>query len=619
VALPSLLFVVAYACDDARRIVYCDSATGLCALLGMTTKERTRAQSISSRKGSLLTRMHTPSSSFSLANGNSPILQDVIIPDSPALRRIWDALPDANELEAAAWLQPLILCTAAAKGELAKIREFVEKGFDPKGSDYDGRTPLHLACEEGHLEVVKYLVSVGADINCADRWGTTPIRGALAAHHRDIFSYLKEHGAVMGFANPKQAPGVAALKVAEKTEQLQSMFAALSPANKSISKLTIPVKTMNQYLKEQGIYPKKHKEIAQKIKAVTNSSSGEIAFSAYTKLINEPDSTLARAFKGSLVISNWKSFVKDVTEIFEACKSFDHGKAADYIPELAEADVNKWSVSIMTVDGQTLNLGDTDIDFSMQSCGKPLLYSFTGESVGLKKIHEYVGSEPSGVAFNSFTLNAQKKPHNPFINAGAILTSALFYPELVLAKRFKKLTEQLTSLAGGERIGFNQSVYLSEKSVAHRNYALAHFMESEGGFPSADLMDTVDFYFQMCSCEANTAGMASMAATYANNGKSPLTKRTLLSSNIVKNTLQLMYSCGMYDYSGEWACTAGIPAKSGVSGCVFAVIPGVMGIATYSPNLDSHGNSIRGMEFCRQLVSKFGWNLFDILYNNKEG
>ena len=55
--------------------------------------------------------------------------------------------------------------------------------------------------------------------------------------------------------------------------------------------------------------------------------------------------------------------------------------------------------------------------------------------------------------------------------------------------------------------------------------------------------------------------------------------------------LSIMFTCGMYDYSGEWAYRVGVPAKSGVGGGVMAVVNRQLGIATYSPRLDAHGNS----------------------------
>jgi len=371
-------------------------------------------------------------------------------------------------------------------------------------------------------------------------------------------------------------------------------------------------------LQEKGLSRKKNKLLDDELKLLedVSASKGNITFQAFLDLMLGEDTLLCRALSDRLVINNWKSFCKEVEGIFEGCRGLaGSGKNADYIPELADADPEGWGLAIVTVDGQMLVLGDALTDFSIQSCGKPLQYAICAEEIGLSKIHQYVGQEPSGVAFNAFTLNAQKKPHNPLINSGAIMVSSLFNPQMIVSKRFKHLTSKFSELAGGEKIGFSQSVYLSEKSVAHRNFALAHFMKSEGGFPpDVDILEAVDFYFQMCSCEINCLTLASIAGTYANNGKNPLSNKKVLSSPIVKHTLQLMYSCGMYDFSGEWACTIGLPAKSGVSGSIFVVIPDVMGIAIYSPPLDSHGNSERGVEFCKRLVDKFNWNVFDVLF-----
>jgi hypothetical protein len=108
--------------------------------------------------------------------------------------------------------------------------------------------------------------------------------------------------------------------------------------------------------------------------------------------------------------------------------------------------------------------------------------------------------------------------------------------------------------------------------------------------------------------------MAIMAATLATGGRCPMTHESIITKDIVKNCLQLLLSCGMYDYSGEWACTIGLPAKSGVSGSIFVVIPNVMGLAIWSPRLDSRGNSYRGVQFCTQMTEQFSLSLFDQIF-----
>lgn len=123
----------------------------------------------------------------------------------------------------------------------------------------------------------------------------------------------------------------------------------------------------------------------------------------------------------------------------------------------------------------------------------------------------------------------------------------------------------------------------------------------------------------MCSLEttANKLAIAgkppslTTGATIANGGVCPISKEKVLDSKTCRDVLSLMYSCGMYDYSGEWAFSIGIPAKSGVSGVIYAIIPGFGCICTYAPPLDEIGNSVRGIEFFRRFVDAFVFHNFD--------
>lgn len=92
--------------------------------------------------------------------------------------------------------------------------------------------------------------------------------------------------------------------------------------------------------------------------------------------------------------------------------------------------------------------------------------------------------------------------------------------------------------------------------------------------------------------------MSIVASTLANGGICPLTEEKVFRPDVVRDVLSLMHSCGMYDYSGQFAFRVGLPAKSGVCGGVMVIVPNVMGIYTWSPPLDPLGNSCRGLQFC---------------------
>ena len=258
----------------------------------------------------------------------------------------------------------------------------------------------------------------------------------------------------------------------------------------------------------------------------------------------------------------------------------------------------------------------------MQSSCKPINYCIALNNCEEAIVHQHVGHEPSGRSFNELTLNSQGLPHNPMINAGAIMTSSIIKPELNIADRFEYILNVWKTMSGGAHVGFNNAVYLSERQTADRNFALGYFMREHNAFPkNTNLQEVLEFYFQCCSIEVNTKTMAIVASTLANGGVCPLSGQIIFSSATVKNCLSLMYSCGMYDFSGEYSFSIGLPSKSGVSGVVITVIPNLMGICTWSPRLDSMGNSVRGIEFFKELVNMYRFHNFDSLVvdkNNKK-
>jgi glutaminase len=188
------------------------------------------------------------------------------------------------------------------------------------------------------------------------------------------------------------------------------------------------------------------------------------------------------------------------------------------------------------------------------------------------------------------------------------------------ADRFDKVSKTWDALCGGKAVNFNNSVYLSERQTADRNFALAYFMREKNAFPEkTNLTETLEFYFQCCSIESTTYDLSLAAATLANAGTNPMTGDVIFKSSTVQNCLSLMLSCGMYDFSGEFAFKIGLPAKSGVSGALMLVIPNVMGISIWSPRLDELGNTVRGVEFCERLVERFSFHQYDSLtgHSNK--
>eukprot|EP00063_Salmo_salar_P015660 XP_013990495.1 PREDICTED: glutaminase kidney isoform, mitochondrial-like [Salmo salar] len=323
---------------------------------------------------------------------------------------------------------------------------------------------------------------------------------------------------------------------------------------------------------------------------------------------------LTQAFRRKFIIPDFEVFASNMDQLYYSTQRQEGGHVADYIPQLAKFSPNLWGVSLCTVDGQRHSAGDTKVPFCLQSCVKPLEYAIAVHEIGTEHVHRYVGKEPSGLKFNQLSLNDEDKPHNPMVNAGAIVISSLLKPKLKNAERFDYVMEYLKKMAGTEYVGFSNATFQSEKETGDRNFAIGYYLKEKKCFPeNADMIAALDFYFQLCSIEVTCESGCVMAATLANGGICPITGELVLNAEAVRNTLSLMHSCGMYDFSGQFAFHVGLPAKSGVSGAVLLVVPNIIGIMCWSPPLDRVGNSVRGIHFCQELVSLFNFHNYDNL------
>lgn len=351
----------------------------------------------------------------------------------------------------------------------------------------------------------------------------------------------------------------------------------------------------------------------------TLADGGVVDEGVFANLASSGSSLFERAVKGELVIPEFLEFIDELRLIFEEAKTNKEGNVASYIPQLARIEPEQFALSVCTIDGQRQSLGDAGAMFSLQSSCKPMLYCAALEEHGEEIVHSHVGREPSGLSFNELTLNKNGLPHNPMINAGAIMTSSLIRKGKPMADRLDHMHCLISALCGNQSPHFNNAIFHSERETADRNFALAHYMREVGAFPDdTDIFQTLDYYFSACSLEVNVCSMSMIAATLANGGVCPQTGERVFRENTVKNCLSMMYSCGMYDYSGEFAFTVGVPAKSSVSGVIMAIIPNVLGVAVWSPRLDQCGNSVRGVEFLRKLVDKFNFHNYDNLVTSEK-
>ncbi|BAY89365.1 MULTISPECIES: glutaminase A [unclassified Tolypothrix] len=314
------------------------------------------------------------------------------------------------------------------------------------------------------------------------------------------------------------------------------------------------------------------------------------------------------AHQGSLEIVA-SPFPDVLQELHSKYKSLRDGLVANYIPELAKVNPDLFSICIVTVDGQVYEVGDYEQLFTIQSISKVFAYGLALEDHGRDYVLTRVGVEPTGDAFNAIILDEQSnRPLNPMVNAGAIATTSLI-KGAGATERLNRMLDMFRRYIGHD-VFVDISVFTSERSTGHRNRAMAHLMLNFGMIDQ-NIEESLDLYFQQCAVMVNCRDLAVMAATLANRGINPITQEQAVKSCYIKDILSVMYTCGMYNFAGEWAYKIGIPAKSGVCGGILAVVPNQMGIAVFSPPLDVRGNSVRGVKVCEELSQQLGLHLFE--------
>lgn len=287
----------------------------------------------------------------------------------------------------------------------------------------------------------------------------------------------------------------------------------------------------------------------------------------------------------------------------------DDGELADYIPELTRVDTTGFGLTLSSSDGFLYESGDARTQFTIQSISKPFTYALALDVAGQEVVDAKIGVEPSGDAFNEISVDPHTKtPKNAMINAGAIAAVSLV-PGAGPDERFAKIRDFYSACAG-RPLELDEDVYRSEKATGDRNRAIAYMLSSFGVLDEPD--DVLDVYFRQCSLKVTSVDLARMAATLARGGINPQTGRRVTSTAVVRRTLSVMVTCGMYNGAGDWVSAVGMPAKSGVGGGIAAVLPGQLGIGVYSPRLDSRGNSVRGVLVCRALSERLGLHFLTV-------
>ena len=299
-----------------------------------------------------------------------------------------------------------------------------------------------------------------------------------------------------------------------------------------------------------------------------------------------------------------------VNEAYEKIKGDDGGNNADYIPFLAKVPSKLFGISVCLSDGEIVEAGDTDYVFGIESVSKVPTAILAMQQYGADTILQKIGADATGLPFNSIMaiLLENDHPSTPLVNAGAITACSMVKPVGNSDGKWKSITDFLAGLCGSPLV-LQDELYKSESATNFNNRSIAWLLKNYNRI-YADPDMSLDIYTRQCSMGVTARQLSICSGTIANRGVNPVTKKKVFDAELTSKIVAMIASVGFYEHTGDWIFTSGIPAKTGVGGGIVGVLPGVMGIAAFSPKLDGSGNSVRAQNAIKYITNKLGLNLF---------
>jgi glutaminase len=299
-----------------------------------------------------------------------------------------------------------------------------------------------------------------------------------------------------------------------------------------------------------------------------------------------------------------ESLQRDVDAIMKALRTNHDGKV--YAAAVEGVDPDDLAIAVALVDGRSFVTGDADVRFPLMSVSKPFTYALALEQRGADYMLKTIGVSATGLPYNSVTAGAVRSTseQNPMVNAGAIATHSHILGTDSSAKT--QAVVDLYSRMANRPLAIEERWRATPRALT---FTLAYQMQTVGRL-DGDVEDVTKRYLESNIVAVRAGELAQMGATLANGGVQPLTGERILAPETVRTVLSAMVIAGMYEDSGYWWTRVGVPAKSGVSGAVVAVVPGWGAIVAYSPRLDAAGNSVRASLAIERLVQR--WRLHSV-------
>lgn len=304
--------------------------------------------------------------------------------------------------------------------------------------------------------------------------------------------------------------------------------------------------------------------------------------------------------------------IKEVAQqAYDLYKTNTDGKNADYIPYLANINKNLFGISICLLNGQTIEVGDSEYRFGIESVSKVHTAILVLRQYGAKELLEKIGADATGLPFNSIIaiLLENDHPSTPLVNAGAITACSMVKPVGDSKQKWDAIVANITDLCGSAPQLIDE-LYKSESATNFNNRSIAWLLKNYNRiYDDPDM--SLDLYTRQCSLGITAKQLSVAAATVANLGLNPVTKKQVFDAELSPKITSMISTVGFYEHTGDWLYTSGIPAKTGVGGGVMGVLSGQFGISAFAPPIDQAGNSVKAQLAIKYVMNKLGLNVFN--------
>ena len=272
------------------------------------------------------------------------------------------------------------------------------------------------------------------------------------------------------------------------------------------------------------------------------------------------------------------------------------------LPTYGRREAGLLAAAVAT-ESDVLVAGDHAERFTMMSAIKPFLLLHLLELLGHDAVFEHVDKQPSDLPFYSTEqlIADGLRPRNPMLNSGAMLLSTRLRGESP-QRQCEGFLLWLNRLAGTTLKVHAPTLHEMLTRPDGENTALANLLAHAGHI--TDARAAFEVYFRVCCIAGTVADLARLGLLLA-------LPHADISPENQATTTALTLTCGLYEASAAWASEVGVPSKSGVSGCIIALVPGQGAVATFTPWLDPGGNPRTGMSMLRSMAEELGLGAFD--------